>query len=52
MENFFDVNIGLRSRFPLWTNFEDYNPNELLEMAIRLMESKGFKLSKKWLFSS
>ncbi len=46
MEDFFDVNIGLRSRFPLWTNFEDYNPNELLEMAIRLMESKGFKLSK------
>ena len=46
MESFFDVNIGLRSRFPLWTNFEDYNPNELLEMAIRLMESKGFKLSK------
>lgn len=46
MENFFDVNIGLRSRFPLWTNFEDYNPNELLEMAIRLIEAKGFKLSK------
>ena len=46
MENFFDVNIGLRSRFPLWTNFEDYNPNELLEMSIKLIESKGFKLSK------
>ena len=46
MESFFDVNIGLRSRFPLWTNFEDYNPNELLEMAIRLIKSKGFKLSK------
>ncbi|WP_195430502.1 AAA family ATPase [Clostridium sp. D46t1_190503_E9] len=46
MEEFFDVNIGLRSRFPLWTNFEDYNPNELLEMSIRLVESKGFKLSK------
>ncbi|WP_460288209.1 AAA family ATPase [Clostridium sp. CTA-7] len=46
MEEFFDVNIGLRSRFPLWTNFEDYNPNELLEMAIRLVEAKGFKLSK------
>lgn len=46
MEDFFDVNIGLRSRFPLWTNFEDYNPNELLEMAIKIMESKGFKLSK------
>uniref|UniRef100_UPI002630129A AAA family ATPase n=1 Tax=Clostridium sp. TaxID=1506 RepID=UPI002630129A len=46
MEDFFDVNIGLRSRFPLWTNFEDYNPNELLEMAIRLVESKGFRLSK------
>ena len=46
MEDFFDVNIGLRSRFPLWTNFKDYNPNELLEMAIRLVESKGFRLSK------
>ena len=46
MEDFFDVNIGLRSRFPLWTTFEDYNPNELLEMAIKLIESKGFKLSK------
>ncbi|MGG7176493.1 AAA family ATPase [Clostridium paraputrificum] len=46
MEDFFDVNIGLRSRFPLWTNFEDYNPNELLEMSIRLVEQKGFKLSK------
>ena len=46
MEEFFDVNIGLRSRFPLWTNFEDYNPNELLEMSIKLIESKGFRLSK------
>lgn len=46
MEEFFDVNIGLRSRFPLWTNFEDYNPNELSEMAIRLIEAKGFKISK------
>lgn len=46
MEDFFDVNIGLRSRFPLWTNFEDYKPEELSEMAIKLLESKGFKLSK------
>lgn len=46
MESFFDVNIGLRSRFPLWTNFADYNPRELLEMAIKLVEAKGFKLSK------
>lgn len=46
MEDFFDVNIGLRSRFPLWTNFEDYNPNELFEMSIKLIEAKGFKLSK------
>lgn len=46
MEDFFDVNIGLRSRFPLWTNFEDYKPGELSEMAIKLLESKGFKLSK------
>ncbi|MDS0524869.1 AAA family ATPase [Clostridium sp. SHJSY1] len=46
MEDFFDVNIGLRSRFPLWTNFEDYNANELFEMSIRLIEAQGFKLSK------
>lgn len=46
MEDFFDVNIGLRSRFPLWTNFADYNPNELFEMAVKLVEAKGFKLSK------
>ncbi|MFR3568963.1 MAG: AAA family ATPase [Paraclostridium sordellii] len=46
MEDFFDVNIGLKSRFPIWTVFKDYNPNELLEMAIKLIENKGFKLSK------
>lgn len=46
MEEFFDVNIGLKSRFPLWTTFQDYNPNELLEMSIKLIESSGFKLSK------
>lgn len=46
MEDFFDVNIGLRSRFPLWTNFQDYNADELFEMSIKLIEAKGFKLSK------
>lgn len=46
MDAFFDVNIGLRSRFPLWTKFEDYNANELFEMALKLIESKGFKVSK------
>jgi len=46
MEDFFDINMGLRSRFPLWTNFEDYNPNELLEIAIKIIEANGFKLSK------
>lgn len=46
MENFFDVNIGLKSRFPLWTRFEDYNADELFQMAIKLIEAEGFKLSK------
>ncbi|MCY6370617.1 AAA family ATPase [Clostridium ganghwense] len=46
MEDFFDVNIGLRSRFPLWTTFEDYRPNELLEIGLRLLKSKGFEISK------
>ncbi|MGL4849551.1 MAG: AAA family ATPase, partial [Clostridium sp.] len=46
LEEFFDVNIGLKSRFPVWTTFEDYNPDELLDMAIKIIENKGFKLSK------
>lgn len=46
MEQFFEVNIGLRSRFPLWTNFEDYKPNELFEMAVKLIEGKEFILSE------
>ncbi|NFI54998.1 AAA family ATPase [Clostridium botulinum] len=46
MEDFFDVNIGLKSRFPLWTKFEDYNANELFAMSLKLIESNGFKLSK------
>jgi replication-associated recombination protein RarA len=45
MEDFFDVNIGMKSRFPLWTNFEDYNPGELMGIAVRLIESKGFTMS-------
>ena len=46
MEDFFDVNIGMKSRFPLWTTFEDYNADELFLMSIKLIEAKGFKLSK------
>jgi replication-associated recombination protein RarA len=46
MEDFFDINVGLRSRFPLWTTFEDYKPDELLDIAIKIIESNGFKLSK------
>ncbi|MGL5649652.1 MAG: AAA family ATPase [Clostridium sp.] len=46
LEDFFDVNIGLKSRFPVWTTFEDYKPEELLDMAIKIIENKGFKLSK------
>ncbi|GAU75594.1 AAA family ATPase [Fusibacter sp. 3D3] len=47
MEAFFDVNIGLRSRFPLWTIFKDYVPGELFAMAKKLFKSKGFRISKK-----
>lgn len=46
IESFFDINMGLKSRFPLWTTFEDYNPNELFEMSLKLIEIKGFRLSK------
>lgn len=46
MEDFFAVNIGLKSRFPLWTTFEDYNPEELLSMAIKIIKSKGFEVSE------
>ena len=47
MEAFFDVNIGLRSRFPLWTVFKDYVPDELFAMAKKIFQSKGFRISKK-----
>jgi AAA+ superfamily predicted ATPase/adenylate kinase family enzyme len=46
MEDFFDVNIGLRSRFPLWTHFSDYGPQELMHMGVALIRSRGFKLSR------
>jgi replication-associated recombination protein RarA len=46
MEDFFDINVGLRSRFPLWTNFEDYNPEELLEIGVKIIEGSGFVLSQ------
>ncbi|MGL5614654.1 MAG: AAA family ATPase [Sarcina sp.] len=51
MEDFFDVNIGLKSRFPLWTIFEDYKPNELLMMAVKLIVAKGFRLSENGLIA-
>lgn len=47
MEAFFDVNIGLRSRFPLWTTFKDYKPDELLAMAKHLFKQKGFRISER-----
>ncbi|GAA0239395.1 AAA family ATPase [Metaclostridioides mangenotii] len=45
MKEFFESNSGLQSKFPLWTVFEDYEPNELFDMATRLIESKGFRIS-------
>lgn len=45
MKEFFETNSGLQSKFPQWTVFEDYEPNELFEMATRLIESKGFRIS-------
>ncbi len=44
MQAFFDVNAGLRSRFPHQIEFEDYKPAELLTIFEGFCASGGYRL--------
>jgi len=46
MEDFLKANPGLSSRFDKILKFEDYEPEELLEIALYMFDEKGFKLHK------
>ncbi len=44
MENLIASNPGLKSRFNRYFYFQDYTPEELTEMFIRLVAAKGYKI--------
>lgn len=44
MKNFLDSNEGLRSRFSNTINFRDYNPDELVEIFDKLIESENYEI--------
>ncbi len=45
MEEFLKTNSGLESRFPLQIEFKDYSANELYQIALTLINTKGFILN-------
>lgn len=45
MEEFLGMNPGLKSRFPNIIEFPDYNPTELMDIAMRQYNVKGYELS-------
>ncbi len=44
MDEFLDVNAGLKSRFPNIIKFEDYSTEELMEISEMLFKSKGYEI--------
>ena len=46
MNDFIDVNPGLKSRFTNYFAFEDYSPRQLLEIASLICEKSGYKLDE------
>lgn len=45
MQEFIDSNPGLESRFNTYIHFEDYTPDELLQIFISICHSEGYTLS-------
>ncbi|NMA65007.1 MAG: AAA family ATPase, partial [Clostridiaceae bacterium] len=43
MEEFLQSNPGLQSRFNKYINFDDYSPEELLDIFIKMCERNGYK---------
>jgi len=46
MNDFLDVNPGLKSRFTNYFAFEDYSPRQLLEIASLICEKSGYLLDE------
>ena len=44
MEQFFDVNPGFNSRVPHQLVFEDYSPDEIVQMGLKIFEGKARKV--------
>lgn len=47
MEEFLQSNPGLQSRFNKYINFDDYSPEELLEIFLKMCEKNGYKTNEK-----
>lgn len=45
MESFFQVNSGLKSRFPNIIEFEDYSAPEMVQIADLTAKAKGYKIA-------
>lgn len=45
MENFMKANPGLSSRFDRILRFDDYTPQELVTIGIKMLEERGYQLS-------
>jgi len=46
MEEFLRSNPGLQSRFNKYINFDDYTPEELLEIFVKMCEKNGYKATE------
>ena len=47
MENFLKANPGLNSRFDKILHFEDYSPEELIEISAKMFDDQGLNLTSK-----
>ncbi|MBO5015507.1 MAG: hypothetical protein J6C92_06810 [Bacteroidaceae bacterium] len=45
MKQMMEMNPGMKGRFPFWFRFEDYDSDELHEIALRLLEANDYMLT-------